>query len=89
MIDAEVIAELALGIGAFLGAAGDSHGACTFQLCELSDDRADRAGRGGDHDRVSLLRRDDLVQPVPSGDARHADDAEISGERDLRSVDLH
>jgi hypothetical protein len=34
------------------------------------------------------LRRDHLQQPVPGGDARHADRAEVGRERDLRAVHL-
>lgn len=48
---------------------------------DLADDLADGAGRGADEDRVSLLGLPDLMQRAVRRHARHAERAEICGQR--------
>src|SRR6267378_5919086 len=89
VIDAGIEAELARHVLAFLAAAGDADGAAAPDFRELPDDAADRArGRGHDHG-LAWLRRADFIQAEIRRDARHAEYAQIVGERRARLVDLH
>src|SRR6267378_4820545 len=89
VIDAGVEAKLARHVLAFLAAAGDADGAAAPDFRELPDDAADRArGRGHDHG-LAGLRRADFLQAEIRRDARHAEYAQVVGERRARLVDLH
>ena len=88
VVEADVIAQLRRGIGAFLGAAGDADHAHALEFRQLPDQRADRPGRGRDHDRLARLCAGHVVQAHPCGRARHPQDAEIGRERRGAGGDL-
>ena len=72
--------ELDLLVGA--GRADDPGGA--LELGDLADLAADGAGRAGDEDRVALLEGGGAQQTGVGGEAGHAEDAEVGGERARR-----
>ena len=69
-------------------AAGHSDGAAAGDLRKLSNHAPHRASSGGDDHRLAGLRLADLHEPVPGGDSRHPQDAEIGRGRRERDVDL-
>ena len=71
-----------------LGAAGRSDDGVAFDLGDLTDDRADGAGRSRDKHHVAGLQRRDLQQAHPGGEARHAGDAEERLRRQPERVEL-
>ncbi len=88
MIDAGVEAERIDHVAAFVRPARDTDHAAARLLRELADHAAHRAARRAHHHRLARARRDDPVQAVPGGHARHADRAEIRGQRHVGRVDL-
>ena len=66
----------------FSGAAGDPDDARAVDLGELAGDRADRAGRGRDDDRLARLRLADVADPDPRGEPGHPERAQVGTRRD-------
>src|SRR5262249_49552278 len=87
VIDADVVTQFTGCIGAFFRAAGDADRSRAGELGQLTDHSADRARRRGHDNRLALFRRDDFIETVPGGNARHADRTEISLDRNARSID--
>ena len=77
VVDGGVEAELLGQQRALLGAAGDPDDARAVDLGELAGDRADRAGRGRDDDRLARLRLADVADPDPRGEPGHAERAQV------------
>src|SRR5262249_48011229 len=59
----------------------DSDDAGARSLRELTRHRADRTGGGGDDDGLALLRLADFGDAAIGGCARHAENAQVGGER--------
>ena len=88
VVDRGVEAELAHDVVALLAAAGDADGATAFDLRDLPDHHADRAGRAGDDDRLARLRLADVEQAEVRRHARHAERAEIHRQRRDARIDF-
>ena len=88
MIQAGVVAQFVARIGAFLRPARDADHPRASELRQLSDDRAHRARRRRNHHCLARLGRDDLIQSVPRGHARHAERPEPGLEGNGVAFDL-
>src|SRR5262249_41960030 len=88
MVDAGVEAELFADETALRIATGDADCAAALDPGDLSNDRADRAGGGGNHHGRALLRPSALAEAHVGGHARHAEHPERAGERRPLGVEL-
>ena len=75
-VEAVVETEFVDHVTAFVGAAGDADDAAALELGDLSDDRADGAAGGADHDRFAGLGLADVEQPHIRGKSGHSQHAE-------------
>ena len=90
VVDGRVETELFGQQRALLGSAGDPDDACAVGLGELARDRADRARRGRDDDRLARLGLADVADPDPRGEPGRSECAQVGARRDaLRDVDRH
>ena len=90
VVDGRVEAKLVGEQRALLGSAGDPDDACAVGLGELAGDRADRARRGRDDDRLARLWLADVADPDPRGEPGHPERAQVGARRDaLGDVDRH
>src|SRR5262249_4523370 len=87
MIDRGVEAKLVPHEGAFLRAAGDADRSRAGELCELSDQRPDRAAGGDDHG-LSGLGLADHAQAAVRGEPRHSEHAEPGRDRRRGRIEL-
>ena len=81
VVDTGVEAEILHQMAALLVGTRDADHPATFQLGDLADDRADRAGRRRYDDRLSGLRFSQIEQAEIGGRAGHAEHAHIGGQR--------
>ena len=79
-VDGLVEAELLREVPQLLRPAGDADHPAASDLRHLARDRADRARRRRDHDRIARRGAADLDQPEIGGEPRHAEDADGGGE---------
>ena len=81
VVDGRVEAELLGQQRALLRPAGDTDDARPIGLGELAGDRADRARRGRDDDRLARLRLADIADPDPGGQPGHPERAHVGARR--------
>ena len=79
VVQAGVEAQLVHGIATLVRRSGDADGACALEPGDLSYDRADGTGRGGDHDRVAGPHPSDVQKAGVGREARHAEHAQRIG----------
>src|ERR1700733_4432068 len=71
---------------AFLLAPGDAYHPRATDLCDLTGDRSNGAGGGGNDHSLTFLRPADVVESQPGGQTREPEDAEIGARRDSRNL---
>ena len=75
IVERAVEAQLVDDIASFFVVSRNAHGAATFDLGDLADDRADGPGRARDEDGLARLGRADVEQAEIGREARHAQHA--------------
>ena len=89
VVHALVEAELVDDVGALLGPARRADDPAALQLGDLPDDRAGRAGRTADQDRVALLQLTDAQQAEVGGQAGGAEQRDGDQRVGALGEDLH
>src|SRR5215469_7402016 len=88
LVDRRIEPEFIDDVAALRGAAGDPDRATTFDLGDLADRCADRAGGGGDNDGVALFGVAHIQQAEIGGHAGHAERIEEGWQRCEPGIDL-